>query len=139
MKAESTAFLQQAEIVLGRASVMLSAGLNEDAAREAYLACFHVAQAYIFERTGKTTKSHHGLQTEFFRLTRDDARTDPELRRFLSQSYEFKSVADYGTGPDAVTSAETAAEAIATAKRFVVHFGGMVAMPNAGNGSVATP
>ena len=32
---------------------MLKAGLNEDAARAAYLASFHVAQAYIFERTDK--------------------------------------------------------------------------------------
>ena len=54
MKAESVAFLDQAGIVLARADLMLSVGLNEDAARAAYLACFHVAQAYIFERTGRT-------------------------------------------------------------------------------------
>ena len=109
MKPESAAFLQQqADIMLKRADLMLSVGLNEDAAREAYLACFHVAQAYIFERTAKASKSHHGVQTEFFRLSKDDPRTNTGLRRFLSQSYEFKSVADYGTGPDAVTSAEEA-------------------------------
>ncbi len=54
MKTESAAFLDQADIVLARADRMLSVGLNEDAARAAYLACFHVAQAYSFERTGKT-------------------------------------------------------------------------------------
>ena len=66
--------------MLGRAEWMLSVGLNEGAAREAYLACFHVAQACAFERTGKVAKSHHGVQTAFFRLSRDDMRTDTELR-----------------------------------------------------------
>ena len=47
MKAEAAAFLDQADIVLVRADRMLSVGLNEDAARTAYLACFHVAQAHI--------------------------------------------------------------------------------------------
>lgn len=80
--------------MLARADRMLSVGLNEDAARAACLACFHVAQAYSVERTGKTAKSHQGVQTEFFRLSKDDARVDHGLQRFLSQSYEFKSVAD---------------------------------------------
>jgi len=72
MKAESAAFVKQAGIVLARAEIMLHAGLNEDAARAAYMAGFHVAQATIFERTDKTSKSHKGVQTEFFRLTKDD-------------------------------------------------------------------
>ncbi len=105
MKAESAAFLDQAGIVLVRADRMLSVGLNEDTARAACLACFHVAQAYNFERTGKTSKSHNGMQAEFFRLSKEDARVEHELRRFLSQSYESKSVAAYGTGPEALTSA----------------------------------
>lgn len=138
MKAESAAFLDQADIVLARAGLMLSVGLNEDAARAAYLACFHVAQAYSFERTGKTSRSHHGVPTEFFRLSKDDARVDHELRRFLSQSYEFKSVADYGTGPEAVTSAAEAADAVATAKRFVSHFRELVVVAGPGNGPADT-
>ena len=56
------------------------------------------------------------MQTEFFRLSKDDARVASKLLRFLSQPYEFKSVADYGTGPEAVTSAAKAADAVATAK-----------------------
>ncbi len=122
MTPESATYVAQADIMLSRADRMLGAGLNEDAARAAYLACFHVAQAYIFERTGKTAKTHHGVQTEFFRLTKDNAALDSELRRFLSRAYEFKSVADYATGPDAVTSAADAAGAVATAKLFVAYF-----------------
>jgi uncharacterized protein (UPF0332 family) len=45
MKPESAKFVTQANIVLARADVMLKVGLNEDAAREAYLASFHAAQA----------------------------------------------------------------------------------------------
>ncbi len=90
------------------------------------LQAFHVAQAYIFERTGKTSKSHKGVQTEFFRLSKDDVRVDHGLRRFLSQAYEFKSVADYFTGADPGISAQQAAAAITIAKRFVEHFAALV-------------
>lgn len=126
MKPETTEFVDQAHRLIGRADRMLAVRLNEDAARTAYLACFHIAQGYIFERTDKTSKSHHGVQTEFFRLTREDDRADAWLRRFLSKAYEFKSVADYFTGEQAVTSAEDAAAAVATAKQFVSHFEGLI-------------
>jgi uncharacterized protein (UPF0332 family) len=122
MKPESAKYVAQANILPGRADVMLKAGLSEDAARTTYLAAFHAAQAYIFERTDKAFKTHHGVQREFFRLTRNDARTDPGLRRFLSRSYEYKAAADYFAGPNPVTSAEDATEAVATAKRFVAEF-----------------
>lgn len=129
MKAESAIFVEQATIILARAQIMLRAGLNEDAARAAYMAGFHVAQAYIFERTDKTSKSHKGVQIEFFRLTKDDPRIDVELRKFLSQSYDYKSVADYFTGPDASTSAEEATNALATSRRFVTHVSELVTIP----------
>ncbi len=64
MTPEAAQFIQHANTVLERADVMLSAGLNEDAARTAYLASFHMAQAYIFERTGKTSKTHQGVRRE---------------------------------------------------------------------------
>ena len=121
MKPESTEFIEQAQLLIARSDVMLTVKLHEDAARASYLACFHAAQAYIFERTDRTAKSHHGVQSEFFRLTKEDERVDPTLRRFLSQSYEFKSVADTSVGPHAVISQAESATAIATAKRFVDH------------------
>ena len=129
MKPESTRFVEQAYIVLARAAIMSGAGLNEDAARAAYLASFHVAQAYIFERAGKTFKTHHGVQREFFRLVKDDPRADSDLRRFLSRAYEFKSIADYFSGPDPVISPDDATQAIATAKRFVIHFADLTPVP----------
>jgi hypothetical protein len=105
--------------VLNRAAIMSRSGLNEDAARAAYLACFTAAQAYIFERTGKTF-----IQREFFRLVREDPRADSDPRRFLSLADEFKSIADYFSGPD--PDNEEAAEAVETAERFVTHFVSLV-------------
>ena len=66
MKPETEDFLRHAEALLGRAKTMLQVGLNEDAGREVYLACFHAARALIFERTDKVAKTHRGVQSEFY-------------------------------------------------------------------------
>lgn len=99
---------------------MLSVHLNDAAGRTAYLAGVHAAQAFIFERTGKTVRSHKGVQTEFLRLTKNDPLLSPELRLFLSQTYNLKTLADYETGPGSEVSPERAAQAVETAKRFVI-------------------
>jgi uncharacterized protein (UPF0332 family) len=65
---------------------MLNVGLNEDAARTAYLACFHVAQALIFEASDRVTKTHQGVQAAFFRITKNNTHVDFALRRFLSRA-----------------------------------------------------
>jgi len=110
---------------------MLGAKLNEAAGRTAYLAAFHVAQAFLFERTAKVFKTHNGVQGEFLRLTKDDPRVDPELRAFLRQAYNLKAIADYETGTGAEISAERAAKAVADAKRFVAHFAALVPVQGA--------
>jgi hypothetical protein len=46
------------------------APLHHIVAREAYFAAYHAAAAYVFERTGKTVKTHRGLRSEFSRLAR---------------------------------------------------------------------
>ena len=125
MRAESERFLEQADVMLGRADVMLTVGLNEDAARCAYLACHHAALGYVFERTGAVSKSHKGAQVEFYRLSKSDLRADDGLRRFLSHAYEFKAVADYFATRGGVITPDAAIEAVATARRFVDHFGAL--------------
>ena len=126
MSPEAVRFLAYAEACLRRADTMLIVELCEDTGRAAYLACFHAAQAYIFEKTGKSSKSHHGVQTEFFRLTKDENKVDPILRRFLSQAYEFKAVADYFVGDDAGISREQAVNALATARQFVANMASLL-------------
>ena len=90
------------------------------AAREAYYAAFHAAEAYIFEHTGKVATTHRGVRSEFARLARREPRIDRELTRFLATAYQLKAAADYGIGPTvAPISADQAAAAITTAGRFI--------------------
>ena len=126
MTPQAARFLEKARVLLTQADTMLGVALNDPAGRNAYLAGFHAAQAYIFERMGKVFKTHNGVQTEFLRLTKDDPRIDGELRLFLSRSYNLKAIADYETGPGSEVSPERAAEAVETGKRFVAHIGALV-------------
>lgn len=119
MTPEAARFLEKALTLLTQADIMLGVGLYEFAGRNAYLAAFHAAQAYIFENAAKVLKTHNGVQTEFLRLTKDDPRIDAELRLFLSRAYNLKAIADYETGPGAEVSAERATDAVETGKRFV--------------------
>ena len=92
---------------------------NDEAARAAYLAALHAAQALIFERTGRLANSQGGVNSQFNLLTRGDPRVDVELRRFLPHAYDLKAVADYEAGPGAIVPLERIEAAIVTARRFV--------------------
>ena len=94
--------------------------LHRIVAREAYFAAYHAAAAYVFERTGKTAKTHSGLRSEFSRLARHEPRIGREYLAFLAEAYEFKSLADYaiGSGSRAIT-AQDASSAIETAERLI--------------------
>jgi uncharacterized protein (UPF0332 family) len=123
---EASRFLDKAQKLLADAAIMLSANLDDAAGRTAYLAGFHAAQAFIFERVGRVMKTHNGVQTEFLRLTKDNPRLDPKLRVFLSQTYNLKAIADYETGPGADVSPERALEAVEAGKRFVARMADLV-------------
>jgi uncharacterized protein (UPF0332 family) len=127
MTPETAQFLAKAQKLLQEAEAMLAIRLNDAAGRTAYLAGFHAAQAFISEKTGRTVKTHKGVHTEFQRLTKDDPTFVLDLRVFLSHAYNLKAIADYETGPDSGVSAEQAAQALAQAKRFVAHLGGLLA------------
>ena len=92
---------------------------GSEAARVAYLAAFHAAQALIFERTGKIAKTHRGVRSAFAQLTKDDARFDQDLRQLLGRGYQRKEIADYGVGPQPSMSEIEAREMIDTAVRFI--------------------
>ena len=69
---------------------MLAASYTGEAARSAYMAAFHSAQAFIISRTGKAPKTHSGTRSEFARL----ARSEPGIARsqvsMLGWSYELR-------------------------------------------------
>lgn len=119
MKPQTSAFLEKSRELLERADTMLGVGLNEDAGRNAYLAALHAAQAFLFETHGRVFKKHASVQSEFGRLTKDNPHFDGELRAFLGRAYNLKAIADYETGPGSRISAEAAATAVQTARRFV--------------------
>ena len=97
MTPEAARYLDKARQCLADA-VLYQPLVPRIAGREAYLAAFHAAEALIYERTGKITKTHRGLRAQFGRITRGDSRVDRALSEFLGQAYELKSLADYGTG-----------------------------------------
>jgi uncharacterized protein (UPF0332 family) len=119
VKEQTSAYLEKSRDLLGRADIMMGAGLTDDAGRTAYLAGLHAAQAFIFETTGRVYKKHSGVPREFSRQVKDDPRVDTSLRTFLCRPYELKAIADYLTGPGSHVSAQTAREAIQTARRLV--------------------
>ena len=129
MTPQSARFLEKARKLLAEADTMLKVGLNDAAGRTAYLAGYHGAQAFIFERLRKVFKTHNGLQSEFLRLTKGDPRVDSELRSFLSRSYNLKAIADYETEPSSEISPERAAQAVEAGKRFVAHVAALVSIP----------
>jgi hypothetical protein len=51
------------------------------------------------------------------------------LRRFLTDGYDLKTVADYGIGPGAAVSVEDATDAIETAALFVDCIDTLLAAP----------
>ena len=119
MTPEAERFLAKARQPPEHGEAILGIGLGEEAARTAYLAAFHAAQALIYERTGREAKTHRGVHRQFALLSKDEASLSADLRRFLAQAYDLKATADYATGPEAVVPLDRAASAIDTARRFL--------------------
>ena len=119
MTPEAMRYLDKAHKCLMNARISLSVNLTGDAGRSSYLAAFHAAQAFIFERPGKIAKSHKGVHTEFARLVRDRSELDRSLAASLQRAYNLKVVADYETGPDSDIAPERAVGAIEDAGKFV--------------------
>ena len=126
MKEQTSAYLDKAGELLDNADAILRIDLYETAGRTAYLAGFHVAQALIFETSGRIYKTHSGVHGEFSRLVKDDPRVDDQLRAFLGRAYTLKAIADYETGPGSHVSDERARDAIETARRFVECIAGLM-------------
>ena len=56
MKPESAAYLDKARDLLERAPALLAQQFTDEAGRAAYFAGFHAAQAFIFEKTHRSTE-----------------------------------------------------------------------------------
>jgi len=116
---EAKDYLEKARAHLRDAGKVAAIGLANVAARSAYYAAFHAAQALIFERTGKIAKTHSGVRSEFAKLAKDTPGTGKTFSAFLAQAYLYKEIADYGVGDSAAVSIAEAGDAIETAGRFI--------------------
>jgi uncharacterized protein (UPF0332 family) len=119
VKPQTVAFLAKGSELLERAPALLAQNFTDEAGRAAYLAGFHAAQALVFESTGRSPKTHNGIQTEFARLTKNNPDVDRKVRAFLAKTYNLKAIADHETGPDSKVTHQQAAEAIEAASLFV--------------------
>jgi len=126
VKGQTSAFLEKSQELLGDAEAILSVNRHEAAARTAYMAGFHAAQALLLENSGRIYKTHSGVNAEFSRLVKDDPRLDDQIRAFLGRTYNFKEIADYITGPGSHISAEMAREAIDRARQFIDRITSMI-------------
>ena len=130
MKPETADFLAYAHTMLERGHTMLGMPLYEEAGRAAYMACFHAAQGSpVFERDDRVMKTHHGVRSEFHRLTRAEASIDNELRGFLTEAYKFKDTADYDPSGQILTTADDTQAVLHIATRFVEAIASLLVPP----------
>ncbi len=119
MKPETANFLAASDEALSDARRILSIAIPRQAARLAYYAQFHAAQALIFERMGKISKTHKGVNKEFHRLAKAETTFPPSLATELTKAYSYKDHADYDIDFDEPITVALAGDAIGTAERFV--------------------
>jgi uncharacterized protein (UPF0332 family) len=113
MTPEAKDYLDKAREHLDEARKIAAIGLAKAAARSAYYAAFHAAQAFIFERTGKIAKTHSGVRSEFARLAKDTPSIGKTFPAFLAQAYLYKEISNYGVGHGANVTIAEADEALA--------------------------
>jgi uncharacterized protein (UPF0332 family) len=126
MTPEAGDYLAKARQLLEEARAVFAIHLLEAAGRAAYLAAYHAAQAFIFERTGKIAKTHSGVRSEFSRLAKNEPGIERRFLTFLAQAYILKETADYGMGPGAKVPPERAAAAIDTTACFITVVAGLM-------------
>jgi uncharacterized protein (UPF0332 family) len=127
MKPEARDYLAKARDDLDDAEKIARIGLAKVAARSAYYAAFHAAEAFIINRTGKIVKTHSGVRAELARLLQTSP-ADKPLAAFLAQAYKFKEIGDYGIGLGATVSGNDAAAAIREAGHFVDRITALLAL-----------
>jgi uncharacterized protein (UPF0332 family) len=116
---EAADYLAKAQGDLSDARKVMTIGLATIAARCAYYAAFHAAEAFIIERTGKIAKSHSGVRSEFSRLAKDTPALDKTFSTFLAKAYSYKEIGDYRVDQGAVVTDAEAKDAIEAATRFI--------------------
>jgi uncharacterized protein (UPF0332 family) len=119
MKPQTQAFLAAADEALSDANTILKVKIPRQAARLAYYAQFHTAQALIFERLERIAKTHKGVDREFHKIAKSEPTFATGFAALLTKAYNYKEHADYSTDFSQSISPALAGTAVATAERFV--------------------
>ncbi|MDB5481566.1 MAG: hypothetical protein JWO83_2619 [Caulobacteraceae bacterium] len=119
MTPEAEAYLAKAREDLEDAREILRIHLAKVAARSAYYAAFHAAEALIIERTGRVAKTHSGVRAAFARLWLNASQADRSAPTFLAHAYRLKEIGDYGVGQGALVTDDEAHEAVEGAAKFI--------------------
>jgi uncharacterized protein (UPF0332 family) len=119
VKEPTAAYLASAREALQDAERILAIDIPRQAARLAYSAQFHAAQAIIFERTGKVAKTHKGVSAKFSQIAAAEFPRGSGLPASLSAAYHFKEVADYEIGSITTVTPSDARKARDSAICFV--------------------
>lgn len=98
--------------------------MPEVAAREAYMAAFHAAQACLFERDGRSPKTHSGVHAAFGLLAAHEPVLGRRLGSFLPRAYNLKDISDYSTTrtvsePQAGAAIRAAADFLAAVEAYL--------------------
>ena len=112
-------YLEKAQDDLDEGRKILAIGLPRVAARCAYFAAFHAAEALIDARLEKTVKTHSGVHSEFARAVKDRSENAAPLVACLGRAYGYKQVSDYVIGEHSDMSRKEADAALEEATRFV--------------------
>ncbi|SFL48870.1 HEPN domain-containing protein [Methylorubrum salsuginis] len=117
MTPETKDYLDKAAENLADARTILAIPLAKVAARSAYYAAFHAAEALLMARTGRIAKTHRGVRSALAELLSDASTDDREILTFLARGYRFKELSDYGVGSAAVITEAEASDLINGASR----------------------
>ncbi len=119
MTPEAARYLARAREDLSDARQIAGIGPATPAARSAYYAAFHAAEAMIFDRTGRVARTHAGVRSEFARLAKGDGRIDRSMTTFLAKAYQYKEIGDYAIDPTITVTMGNAEAAIKAAADFI--------------------
>lgn len=127
MTPEAQDYLDKAREELTEARQILGIGLAKVAARSAYYAAYHAAEAVLAARTGRVAKTHTGVRTALAQLLREAPDADRNLLTFLARAYKYKEVGDYGVGRNAAITVADAEALLAGAEQFLTRAAALIA------------
>lgn len=118
MKPQTERALTRAKLALAKAQKLLELEMFDIAGRQAYIASLTAARAFIYERTGKSSKTHKGVKSVMHRMVREGIPIERALLVALEYGFELKNIADYGEAER--VSVQEAGKGLQLAKEFVV-------------------